>query len=70
MDRPMVFSYRNSKGTTYYLHGHVVTMPTGRRQSMYYFSKSPAEALAAVPEGYEVAEARTGLPVLKKRTQP
>lgn len=65
----MAFSYTNSKGDTYYLHGKKVTLKNGRVQQIYYFARDvrPAESLDAVPAGYEVFETeRTGMPVLKK----
>jgi hypothetical protein len=64
----MAFSYRNSKGTTYYLHGRVTTLRNGREQQIYFFSKTPEDGLDQVPEGYEVSEVKTsGLPVLRKK---
>lgn len=62
------FSYTNSKGQTYYLHGKDVTLKNGRVQRIYFFAKDIREgALEAVPEGMEVTETqRTGMPVLKK----
>ncbi len=64
----MAFSYTNSKGHTYYLHGKKVTLKNGRQQQIYYFARDVRpEALDAVPAGYEVMETkRTGMPVLKK----
>lgn len=65
----MAFSYTNSKGDTYYLHGKKVTLKNGREQQIYYFARDvrPADSLDAVPAGYEVMETtRTGMPVLKK----
>lgn len=65
----MAYSYSNSKGDTYYLHGKKVTLKNGRVQQIYYFARDtrPAEALNAVPAGYKVVETqRTGMPVLKK----
>ena len=63
----MAFSYENSKGTTYYLHGRDVTLKNGREQRIYFFAKEIKDgALDAVPEGRVVAESRNGLPVLKK----
>ena len=54
----MAYSHTNSKGNTYYLHSK------GR---MFFFAKEVKEgALDAVPEGYHVAEMKTGLLVLKK----
>jgi hypothetical protein len=64
----MAFSYRNSKGTTYYLHGRVTTLRNDRKQQIYLFSKTPEDGLDQVPEGYEVSEVKTsGLPVLRKK---
>jgi len=54
----MAYGHTNSKGNTYYLHA---------KGKMFFFSKEVKEgALDAVPEGYHVAEMKTGLPVLKK----
>ena len=60
------YEYINSKGNSYYLHGKVVTLRNGRRQQIYYFSKSidAAFALDAYPFGKRVKETRHGLPVL------
>lgn len=63
------YSYTNSKGQTYYLHTREVTLKNGRVQRIYYFARDvrAAQALAAVPAGYQVMETkRTGMPVLKK----
>lgn len=62
------FSYTNSKGQTYYLHGRQVTLKNGRVQHIYFFARDVREgALEAIPEGYEVIETkRTGMPLLKK----
>ena len=64
----MPYSYKNSKGQTYYLHGKEVTLQNGRKQQIYYFARAPkaGEALDALPPGREVVESpRTGLPFLK-----
>jgi hypothetical protein len=54
----MAYAHTNSKGTTYYLHS---------KGKMFFFSKEVKEgALDAVPAGYQVAEMKTGLLVLKK----
>jgi hypothetical protein len=55
----MAYAHTNSKGNTYYLHSN---------GKMFYFAKEvKAEgALDAVPAGYNVAEMKTGLLVLKK----
>jgi hypothetical protein len=63
----MAFSYTNSKDRTYYLNSKETTLKNGGTQTIYYFSKDVRpEAIDAVPEGYQVAESRNGLPVLKK----
>jgi hypothetical protein len=64
----MPYSYRNSKGQAYYLHGKEVILRNGRQQRIYYFARAPkaGEALDALPAGREVVEnPRTGLPFLK-----
>jgi hypothetical protein len=68
----MAYSFTNSKGTQYYLHTKKSTTSTGKERTLFYFSKEMKEneALDAVPQGYEVAEMKTGLPVLKKTGQP
>ena len=64
----MAYSHTNSKGTTYYLHTKKSTTSTGKERTLFYFSKElrEGEALDAVPAGYEVAEMKTGMLVLKK----
>lgn len=63
----MAFSYKNSKGNTYYLHKRETTLKNGRTQTIFFFAKEPKEdAIDEVPEGYQVSESRNGLPVLKK----
>ncbi len=63
----MAFTYTNSKGNTYILHGRETTLKGGRKQTIYFFAKSEKEgALDRVPAGYVVAESKNGLPVLKK----
>jgi hypothetical protein len=64
----MAYSYKNSKGQTYYLHATPRTLKSGKKQYLYYFAKTQkAGALDVVPQGYVVSESRTGLPVLKKK---
>ncbi len=64
----MAFSYTNSRGKTYILHTKDITLKGGRQQTIYFFAKEAKEgALDAVPEGYEVAESKNGLPVLKRK---
>ena len=65
----MAFSYKNSKGQTYFLNSKDVTLKsTGRVQTIYFFSKDErSTALNEVPSGKKVVEnERTGLPFLKK----
>ena len=64
----MAFSFKNSKGQTYFLHASTRTLKSGKQQHLYFFAKSvKAGALDTVPQGYEVSESKTGLPVLKKK---
>ena len=63
----MAFSFTNSKGRTYFLHTRKTTLKNGRQQQIYFFGKEVKDgAIDSVPSGYEVAESRNGLPVLKK----
>ena len=64
----MAYSYRNSKGQTYYLHMRDVTLKGGRVQRIYFFARTEREgSVNELPAGYQVIEnARTGLPILKK----
>lgn len=64
----MAFSYKNSKGQTYYLHTRKVTLKNGRVQVIYFFARDVRDgSLDSVPTGYKVMETkRTGMPVLKK----
>ena len=64
----MAFTYKNSKGVTYILHGKDRITSTGKKTTLYFFSKEEKEgALDAIPAGYKVAETSTGLLVLKKK---
>jgi len=61
-----MFSHKNSKGTTYYLHTKDVKLRGGRMQKIFFFSKDSAGSID-MPNGYKVIEnKRTGLPLLKK----
>ena len=64
----MAYTFTNSKGTTYYLYTKKSMTSTGKERTLFYFAKEvkEGEALDAVPQGYSVAEMKTGLPVLKK----
>lgn len=64
----MAFSFKNSRGQTYYLHATTRTLKSGKQQRLFYFAKvAGAGALDKVPDGYVVSESKTGLPVLKKK---
>jgi hypothetical protein len=64
----MAYGFTNSKGTTYYLHGKKSVTSTGKERTLFYFSKEVKEgAMDTVPDGYDVVEMKTGLPVLKKQ---
>lgn len=63
----MAFSFKNSKGNTYFLHSKTTQLKSGREQTIYFFAKTVRDgSLDAVPAGYEVSESKNGLPVLKK----
>jgi len=64
----MAFSYKNTKGDSYYLHYKDVVLRGGRKQRIYFFARDVrSNSLDAVPSGYKVIETkRTGMPVLKK----
>jgi hypothetical protein len=64
----MAYAHTNSKGNTYYLHSKETTLRNGRNQTLYFFAKEAKDgSLDQVPEGYEVAESKNGLPVLKRK---
>lgn len=64
----MAYTYTNSKGNKYVLHSRETTLKNGRQQTIYFFAKEEKDgALNDVPAGYQVAESRNGLPVLKKK---
>jgi hypothetical protein len=64
----MAYSFKNSKGQTYFLHATTRVLKSGKQQHLYYFAKTQKKgALDAIPMGYKVAESKTGLPVLKKK---
>ena len=63
----MAFSFTNTKGKTYILHGRTTTLKSGATRTLYFFAKEEKDgSLDAVPEGYVVSETKNGLPVLKK----
>lgn len=63
----MAYTYTNSRGKRYILHSKTTTLKNGNTQTLYFFAREEREgALDAVPKGYEVAETRNGLPVLRR----
>lgn len=63
----MAYTYKNSKGTIYYLHEKKTVLNNGFKRTVYFFAKDQREGyLDAVPEGWFPIESRTGLPFLKQ----
>lgn len=65
----MAFSYKNSKGQTYYLHQKMVTLKNGITRPIFFFARDERDgAVDELPAGYEVVETkRTGMPVLRRK---
>jgi hypothetical protein len=63
----MGYTHTNSQGRVYALHSHTTESRTGKPRTLYYFSQTVEGAIEELPRGYEVVEAKTGLPLLKKR---
>jgi hypothetical protein len=62
------FTYKNSRGATYYLHSRSTPLASGKNRQIFFFSKNEQEgAMDKVPEGYYVSETPNGLPVLRKK---
>jgi len=67
----MPYAYTNTRGVTYYLHERTVTLAgSNNLQRIFFFRKEPdAQAIDAVPEGYEIFEGpRSTLPLLRKKS--
>jgi len=64
----MAYSFKNSKGKTYYLHCKKVGSASGKTRELYFFAGDlrPEFAVDNVPDGKKVIELDSGLPVLKK----
>jgi len=64
----MAYSFTNSKGKTYFLHSKKLETSTGKTRDLFFFAGDlrPDFAVDEVPEGKEVVEMKSGLPVLKK----
>jgi YHS domain-containing protein len=65
----MAYSVKSTKsGKTYYLHSRDQLLKGGHRQTIYFFASQAKDGvLNEVPQGYQVTEARTGLPILAKK---
>lgn len=60
-------TYTNRKGDTYTLHRRETPSANGRPRVLHFFSRDVRpRALDAVPDGYEVTEAPSGMPVLRR----
>lgn len=63
----MPYTVTNTKGQTYTLHRRETETGNGQSRTLHYFSREAGpDAIEALPDGYQVVEARTGLPLLKK----
>lgn len=64
----MAYSFKNSKGITYFLHNKKNQTSTGKTTTLYFFSREIKEgSLDTIPDGYTVSEMKSSLPVLKKK---
>lgn len=63
----MAFTFTNTKGVTYTLHRIESKQKSGQTRVLHFFSRDARpNAIDAVPAGYVVSEAPSGMPVLKK----
>jgi hypothetical protein len=64
----MSYSFTNSKGKTYFLHCKKVASSSGKTRDLYFFAGDmrPEFAVNEIPDGKQVVEMESGLPVLKK----
>jgi len=64
----MPYKYKNSRGDEYVLHRRETQTSGGTSRALHFFSRDVREgALDELPEGYEVGEAASGMPILRKR---
>jgi predicted AAA+ superfamily ATPase len=62
----MGYSFKNSKGKTYFLHTKDVVLKGGRNQTIYYFAKDERSNSCDLPDGKKIVEnEKTGLPFVK-----
>ena len=70
----MPYSYENSKGQKYYLHGKTVTLQGGREQKIHFFAREPkpgeALTLPRRPHGGGERAHRPALPQAGRRRPP
>lgn len=64
----MAYTYKNSRGETYYLNSSEVNNKKGGARRLYFFAKEEkANPEDKIPSGYQVKEnKKTGLPLLTK----
>lgn len=64
----MVYSYTNSKGRKYFLHGKLAERTNGDKETIYYFNEEiETGACHVLPSGKIVVENNiTGIPILKE----
>jgi len=63
----MGYSFKNSKGKTYFLHTKDVILKGGREQTIYYFAKDERDNTCEVPDGVNIVEnEKIGLPFVIK----
>jgi hypothetical protein len=66
----MAYEFKNSRGTTYYLHKKdVILRGSGKKQTIYFFARDVRPgSMDELPANMKVLEVKkTGLPVLKKK---
>jgi hypothetical protein len=62
----MAYSYKNSKGDTYFLHSRI-TGKNGTGRLFYFAKEAKDNTVEKLPTGYQVIEnQRTGMPIIKK----
>jgi hypothetical protein len=50
----MAFSYTNSRGRTYILHGRTTLLKSGKEQTIYFFGKEEKEGSLASSYSWEL----------------
>lgn len=63
----MAYTYTNTKGDLYTLHRTEAKLKSGQTRILHFFSRDARlNAIDTVPDGYAVAEAPSGMPILKR----